>query len=167
MRFKQKFGLGAFLCLSVLMVITAVVRVSALRMRVLVLGMPIVAIDMVWKHFWQQVEASIAILAISFTAFRSFFVVDASRYHGAPQAKLPYSTRQRIWNRKRCATSKTESGAGELPSIPSATMTGLRTFIGDVREGGAAKNTTSVISKVDESSSINRLEVIESIREEA
>ncbi|KAI9794619.1 MAG: hypothetical protein M1816_004506 [Peltula sp. TS41687] len=172
MKRKQKFGLGAFLCLSVLMVITAIVRVSALRTRVVILGLSMDAIDMTWKHFWQQAEASIAVATISFTAFRSFFVADASRYRRAPPAKPSYSFRQRIWNRKRSTTSQTESGAGRLPSIPSATITGLRTFIsggGGFGAGGGAgggiKTMTSVVSKVDGPASISQSE-IESTQEE-
>ncbi len=155
MKPKQKFGLGFFLCLSVFMMMVAIVRISALRTKApLAPGMTIDAIDPTWKLFWQQTEASIAVLMVSFTAFRSFFVTDTSRYPrervppaagpagspvGAAKQNQWYSSPRRVWgNRKRDNSDDTDttlqgSDKNGFPSIPRATMTGIRTFI---RGGG-------------------------------
>lgn len=118
---RQKFGLGTTLCLSVVMIIIAVIRISGIRLE----GGEV---DIVWLAFWQQQECSIAIIMVSLTAFRSLFVADA-------QARRPRYTpstwRERmVWNRHhRDSRSSAKGAMGELPQIPSATMTGLRTMI--------------------------------------
>ncbi|KAI9831875.1 MAG: hypothetical protein M1826_002907 [Phylliscum demangeonii] len=169
MKTNQKLGLGVFLCLSVFMMITAVVRISALHMTVVVLGRPITAIDVTWKLFWQQMEASLAVLMVSLTALRSIFVSDG--YHGGGHARqrptppkmspVGSSRQQRYWpSRKKYASSdgsdSTDGDAGPLPSIPSATITGLRTFIRGGRGGGAAgiTKTTTLRSEVYEEKTI-------------
>ncbi|KAI9833207.1 MAG: hypothetical protein M1826_000120 [Phylliscum demangeonii] len=129
---RQKFGLGVFLCLSVFMMMTAVVRISALQNTS--------------SFFWQQMEACLAVLMVSLTALRSIFVSDNYRGGGHARARpirhrmSPADlSRQRFWpSRKKLASSDGADGdAGGLPSIPSATITGLRTFIrGDCADRG-------------------------------
>ena len=68
---KQKFGLAAFLCLSIFMIVVAAIRVSGFHYE----G----TWDNTWIFFWQQIEASVAVAMISVTAFRSAFVADGSR----------------------------------------------------------------------------------------
>ncbi|KAI9792801.1 MAG: hypothetical protein M1816_001533 [Peltula sp. TS41687] len=136
MKLKQKLGLGLFLCLSIFMVITAIVRISALRHTTHALGAAIDAIDVTWKLFWQQVEACIAVLMVSFTAFRSIFMAESSKNRDK-EAKPWYSTRQRILRLRRKAASD-EQSENSLPAIPGATLTGMRTFI----RGGQDTSTT-------------------------
>jgi hypothetical protein len=63
MRLRQKVAVGSFLFLSLVMIAMALVRVSK---------MPgVVAIDTPYEIFWQYMEASIAILMASLTAFRT------------------------------------------------------------------------------------------------
>ena len=64
---RQKLGIGAFLCLSVVMIIVAIIKASGIRTSA-------DSFNLVWELFWQQVEACAAILMVSFTAFRSFFL---------------------------------------------------------------------------------------------
>lgn len=127
MKLNQKFGLGIFLCLSIFMIITAIIRISAISTLAHAFGVTIEALDPTWRGFWQQVEACIAVLMVSFTAFRSIFIAESSRNRNKG-AKAWYASRQRILNLQRKIASE-EQGNNGLPSIPSPTLTGLRTFI--------------------------------------
>ncbi|KAI9829711.1 MAG: hypothetical protein M1826_005454 [Phylliscum demangeonii] len=149
---RQKFGIGLFLCLSVFMMMTAVVRISAVQKHVVVLGMPLTAVNFTWRFFWQQMEACVAVLMVSLTALRSIFVLDHSRSgahvraHPTRRKMLRADVcRQRFWpSRKDYASSESSNGDdGSLPAIPSATITGLRTFI----RGGGRGRTTAAITK--------------------
>ncbi|KAL9593119.1 MAG: hypothetical protein Q9219_007672 [cf. Caloplaca sp. 3 TL-2023] len=64
---RQKLGIGAFLCLSVVMIIIAIVKASGIRT-------PVRSFDLIWETFWHHIEACTAILMVSVTAFRSVFV---------------------------------------------------------------------------------------------
>ena len=64
---SQKSALALFLCLSVVMVIVAIVRISLFR-----LGDG--EVDIVWLAFWQQQESSVAVIVSSLSAFRQLFV---------------------------------------------------------------------------------------------
>ena len=64
---RQKLGIGAFLCLSVVNIILAIIAVSANRTSV-------DSFNLVWTIFWKYVEACAAVLMVSFTAFRSIFL---------------------------------------------------------------------------------------------
>lgn len=65
-RLRQKLGIGALLCLSVVMIIIAIVKASGIRT-------PSDSFDILWELFWQQIEACVAVLMVSITAFRSLF----------------------------------------------------------------------------------------------
>lgn len=69
---RQKLGIGAFLCLSIVMVIVAIIKASGIRTSV-------DSFDLVWEVFWQQIEACTAVLMVSFTAFRSVFISNKSK----------------------------------------------------------------------------------------
>ncbi|KAI9833210.1 MAG: hypothetical protein M1826_000123 [Phylliscum demangeonii] len=156
MKTRQKFGLGVFLCLSVFMMMIAVVRVSVQHRHVVVLGMPLTAVDFTWNLFWLQTEACLAVLMVSLTALRSIFVSDNYRGGGHARARpiRPHMSpatlsRQRFWpSRKKLASSDgADSDARGLPSIPSATITGLRTFIrGDCSDHADRGGTTPGIT---------------------
>ena len=64
---RQKLGIGAFLCLSVVMIIVAIIRASGIRTSA-------DSFNLVWELFWQQVEACAAVLMVSLIAFRSIFL---------------------------------------------------------------------------------------------
>ena len=120
---RQKIGMGIFLCLNALQGIVAIIRMAGIKSRF--------GLDHTWNDFWQQLEVSTAISMISLSAFRSFFISERSR---ARQRRNRY---QRYYSYRMKASSGSssqpiQSGAtddGPLPPIPSATMTGLRTFI--------------------------------------
>lgn len=122
---RQKLGLGITLCLSIMMIIIAIIRISAVRIGH-------TGLDMVWGLFWNQMEACTALIMVSFSAFRSFFVARESRVRDD-------QNRQRFWymdkkDRLRSAWRRRQMQSGseemdELPDIPRATLTGMRTFV--------------------------------------
>ena len=119
---RQKFVLGVFLSLNLFMAIVASVSVSGLRFR----G----TFDEVWLWFWQQIEACIAVTMISITAFRSVFVASESPRARRERAKKPwYSNTVAAIRRSKNQRGSDEEAIQGLPSIPSATLTGMRTFI--------------------------------------
>lgn len=58
--------------LSVFMIIIAIIRAAGLKSSV---G----SFDLVWAIFWAHVESCVAVIMISFTAFRAIFVSDKPR----------------------------------------------------------------------------------------
>lgn len=123
-KMRQKLGLAAFLCLSIFMIIIAIIRISGFIYHN--------AFDEGWVYLWQQIEACVSVSTISLTAFRSMFVANASRRDReiSPWQKSPGTS----W-RRRYKKSATSSQGRELDnlSIPSATLTGMRTVIGGPR----------------------------------
>ena len=131
--FRQKLVLGATLCLSIVMTMIAIIRISVIR------GPK--SLDIVWGDFWNQTEACTALIIVSFSAFRSFFVARESREREA-------QNRQRFWymnkkDRLRSAWRRRQFRSGsekmdELPDIPRATLTGMHTFMnrGKTKIGG-------------------------------
>lgn len=119
MGLSRKLGLGAFLCLSVTMALIALVRVGGYRIQ----G----KIDATWQLFWQYIEACIAIIMGSATAFRTLFVGGNSRK--APDKKLSYSVRQRLMRKTPPKDDCEDTNGRHLPTVPSATLSGLRTFV--------------------------------------
>lgn len=120
---SQKFGIGAFLCLSVAMILAAITRAAGYRFN----GV----IDLTWEIFWQYTEAGIAVIMGSLTALRTLFIQGSLRV--SDEKRLSYSMRQRLLQqvRKPHNTGSKDSEQGYLPAIPSATLTGVRTFIHD------------------------------------
>ena len=127
MKSTQKLGLGIFLCLSMVMGLIALIRMSVYRRH----GNQI---DVTWHVCWLFLEACVATIMASITAFRALFVRGGSK---GPDAKAQnrlqfYSFRDRVL---RKLTRSDKSGSWEemdqeqLPKIPSATLTGIRTMI--------------------------------------
>lgn len=104
------------------MIIVAIIRVSGLHDR------KANAIDLVWEYHWQWVEVCIAILMVSVTAFRSFFIQHSGRNQSPPKRPW-YSGIKAAVAKYSYTSSGIEPPDRELPTIPGATMTGMRTFI--------------------------------------
>ncbi len=116
------------------MAITASIRVSGLKFR----G----TFDVVWLFLWQQIEACVAVTMLSLTAFRSAFVASASARVQRESPNTPwYSSTVEAIKRNRALRRHDEESSQGLPQIPSATLTGLRTFI-----RGEQDTTTSSLS---------------------
>lgn len=99
------------------MVIVTIVRVCGLRNGS--------NLDPVWDFYWQVVESSIAIIMVSLTAFRSFFVQERIR---RSQAKRSWYHGVKKMLSSRSAEVSEESAHG-LPPIARGHLTGLRTII--------------------------------------
>ncbi len=138
-RASQKAALLVFLCLSLVMVIFSITRVSKIR------GAS--GVDVPWVFFWQFMEASIAVLMGSLTVFRTLLIAEGNKRRAAaapvsppgggllkgdgsprhPRSYYALGHRVRLLvGRKKEVDDDLEEG---LPEIPGALMTGLRTFI--------------------------------------
>ena len=113
-----KVLLGFSLCLSFVMVIVTIVRVSGLRNGS--------NLDPVWDFYWQVVESCIAITMVSLTAFRSFFVQERIRRTPIPKRSW-YQGVKTVFVSK--SSTRSDEEARELPPIPRGRMTGLMTLI--------------------------------------
>lgn len=102
------------------MIIIAIVRISIMRVDPNNL-------DGQWLSFWLNMEADAAVITVSITAFRSMLGVKASKAR-EKQDRSWYSYRLRFRSRKAKNREK-ESRMDQFPSIPGATLTGIRTFI--------------------------------------
>lgn len=140
-KLSQKVAIGTTLCLSVAMVITCIVQISSIRTST-------DAIDISWEIFWQLVEACIAVLMVSLTALRSFFVGHVSRVRPAS----PWSSGQaKRWLKRRVVKNSRSSSGSDgvnrgLPEIPRATLTGMRTLIRGSMSESMLWSRTSVAS---------------------
>lgn len=120
---RRKFLLGLFMCLSVVMIGVVITKSAGIHVP----GQR--TIDIVWQVYWQFMECCLAIIMACLTAFRSIYV----------QHVRNQSSSRRSWypGIKVLLTAKSarKSPNIELPPIPRATLTGMRTFIeGDRRE---------------------------------
>lgn len=133
---RQKLIIGIFLSLNLFMTFTAAVRVSGLNDQ----G----KFDLIWLYVWQHIEACVAVMMISLTAFRSVFI--GSQSSGAqrePANKPWYSSTVAAIRRKRALDQTDEETTLGLPTVPSATLTGMRTFIQGGRRTGIGIHTTN------------------------
>ena len=140
-KLQQKFALGIFLSLSLVMVVIAIIRVAKIH--------NLEGVDLQWEIFWQYMEGAIAILMASITAFRTVFVSQGRRE--LERLRRPsYSVMERLkWRRNRAASNRLE-GRG-LPEVPGATLTGMRTFIRrNNRSEGVTTPVQSEIGTLDE-----------------
>ena len=139
---RQKFVLGAFLCLSLVMIIVALTRISAYRLR----GV----IDLTWQIFWQHMEGCVAMIMASITAFRTAFITVDSRREKVKHQGPSYSMRQRLKAKlmfNRSDEANGSAGQENLPAVPQATLTGMRTFIR--KNNRSAGGTTAIWSEHD------------------
>lgn len=133
---RQKIGLLLSLCLSVVMIIIGLVRCSLIPRVNAVQDVP-------YESFLLQLEGSIAVLMASVSVFRSLFASESSRA-ARKKPNMRWTARGIPWRREKRSPGESVLETNGLPSIPSATMTGLRTFI----RGGPKP--TSLRSEFDE-----------------
>ena len=107
---NQKLALGGSLCLSICMILIAIIRISGLRAGN--------SIDVAWEIFWQFMEACIAVLMVSLTAFRSLFVLhDRGNGHPGYRYRKSWSSLRKVWSWKKGSAYSTETGI-DFPSRP-------------------------------------------------
>lgn len=120
---RQKLGLALVLCLSIVMVIIAIVRIAGIR-----LGGG--NVDIVWLAFWMQQECSVAVIMVSCSAFRSFFV--ASTANSPAPEHSPNSWKRKLLQRRPSPDRDDLESANGLPQIPRPTLTGMRSAIRNI-----------------------------------
>ena len=115
--------LGAFLCLSICMIVFAIIRVAGVIIQHKL-------IDVQWEVFWGAVEADVAVIVVSITAFRSLLGMKNSQNRDQKQQRAWYTYRQKqsFW-RKKSTEEEGPDTMKQLPKIPRATITGVRTYI--------------------------------------
>ncbi|MCJ1464989.1 hypothetical protein MMC07_003604 [Pseudocyphellaria aurata] len=119
---RQKIILGATLCLSIVMVLTAIVRISAI-----LIGKD--QVDMVWANFWQIIENCLAVMVVCLSAFRSVFVGTQARAKRLRNKQWYEFEKHSQMTRKRKNWMDIETEEiRALPKIPRPTMMGLKTF---------------------------------------
>lgn len=97
---KQKFIVGPFLSLSLVMIIFSSIRVSKIREQV----------DVVWLAFWQYLEAGIAITITSVTTMRTVFTARRA-------AKKTHESNSRLY---ASATHKSKASARVMETFGDA-----------------------------------------------
>ena len=112
---RQKISLSAFLIMNVWLIIIAIVRVSLFKRGN--------TFDLTWTLFFQFLEPNVAIVAACFTAFRSIFVNSSIKVRKPDRP--PYSLRRRLFR----SHPPNHQPLDDLPTIPGATLTGVRTQI--------------------------------------
>ncbi|KAJ5915609.1 hypothetical protein N7466_011542 [Penicillium verhagenii] len=128
MDLMTKIGVSCFVCLSVFMCACAITRAAGTYYQ----G----ALNYPWQDFWLHAEGCIAVMMASITAYRSTLIGSNDVSHRfriyLDKIKHPFSWRQRASaeNTNTGGEPKTQTNRFNLPRIPNATMTGLRTWFG-------------------------------------
>ena len=118
---RQKLGIGFFLCLSSLMVVIEVVRISGVYTHDF----------QIWADFWIQIEGCTAVLTVSLAAFRTLFISDHSS-GGKEKENTGWSPSfQRLLKPRKGQTVEGHDEAKVLITFPHGTMTSMRNFIGE------------------------------------
>lgn len=128
MKLKQKLAVGVSLSLSVVMVMASITRYAGYKLRV-------DSVDATWLICWVYLEASIAIIMASTTAFRTLFARRGQDPRGIEEGhklhKL-YQIRKRLLRKTDWEVTDRE----DLPKIPSATLTGMDAIIYNIGRSG-------------------------------
>ncbi|CAF9917339.1 MAG: hypothetical protein HETSPECPRED_003214 [Heterodermia speciosa] len=116
---QRKLALGTILCLSVFTMIICIVRISGGNTTN---GQ----VDSAWVIFWLQVEAAVAVIIVSVTAYRMLFIAETQQYRDSPPQQIETAaSRARFWNR----TDRTTTRSNGLPSIPAPTLSKVRSWV--------------------------------------
>lgn len=121
------------------MAVVAIIRIAGLRVES-ASGQS--RFDHVWLPLWLQIEASIAICLVSLTAFRQLFVSYGRKRNREPAKSRDSSKSGKLGCQRR---KPKEGGFGQLPTIPSATLSGMRTLI----QGGQRTDTAGASDEED------------------
>ena len=104
------------------MIIIAIVRISGYVVYN--------SFDIVWTIFWYQAEGAVAIIMVSLTAFRSILGIKILKAQEKKKLKRSWrSHHPQLLPRYFKKETQDESKTQQLPSIPGAALTGMRTFI--------------------------------------
>ena len=170
----QKIGVCIFLCLSIVMIAIAIIRITGSDSPILV--------DNTWISFWLYLEACTAIIMGSMTAFRSLFTQRVTQPFPAniAQKQTPsggYSlSRGRLLGMVKpdnrtgaisahtdmCGSGWEEVSCGEefLPHAPQRAHTGIKTYIYH-KDARSEEATTATAKMPMRSQSCSRVDVDE------
>ena len=102
---RKKFALGAIMCLSVFMIVCAIVRVSAAN---IVGGQ----VDVIWVLLWLEIEACVAVVVVSVSAFRTLFASRRTHDDSFEEQRLNEKPTRRMHY----------ENIGSIPSYPGRTL---------------------------------------------
>ena len=111
---RRKLALGGILCLSVCTMIISIIKVAGGNTTD---G----GVDTSWVLFWYEIEAAVAIIVVSVSAFRALFIAHQAMKYRSPAEN---GSSWNIWSRKSKG-SKSE----ELPVPPAQVLGGVSTHI--------------------------------------
>ena len=132
---RRKLALGGILCLSIFMIVIAIIRIS---LGNLAGGQ----VDAAWVIFWLHMEASVAVLVNSVSAFRALFVAaKSSKYDEkgngllgsfssgrlASKARLLWPSK---WSRHSQKSDSSPDVSRRDPTFPGTSHSGFKTHIG-------------------------------------
>lgn len=139
MALLNKIGFGVFLCLSLFMLACSITRAAGTYYKS--------TLDVPWQVFFLHAEACIGILMASITVYRSVLIGTAkpsSKLRRFLDRLIQMRTSERLTEQQpRTITGRV--GWFLLSKIPSATLTGLATLLGDP-ERGAEKTASTMQS---------------------
>ena len=138
---RRKIALGAVLCLSIFMIIVSLVKVAS----VYTLGTHL--IDLPWVQYWGEVEACVAVIMVSLSAFRSLFVANDRQRQERRERKR--EDERRLAGSSSGAVKQTPSGGSMPPRLPTNILgSALRTFRwGSVVSSGERSQNTMMTEK--------------------
>ena len=164
--FKQKFWLSVSLCLTVVMIIFTIVRVSGVLT-------PSGKLDTLWDDFWNIISAEVGLIMTSATAFRVLYSSKTSTEGHKRASILDKSwistfirSSERMIIRAVQPRSRNSHGSAklydltgdldlsehrkdlprvELCTLPRAHMTGLRTAVGNAGRTHVSTSTESIM----------------------
>ncbi|KAF2731390.1 hypothetical protein EJ04DRAFT_12906 [Polyplosphaeria fusca] len=113
-----RWSVASFLCLSIFMVICSIIRLAGLKAP----GAP--RPDMTWRTYWQQAEGCIAVMAGSVTALRMLFIPTSNT-----QVRQSRGLFAKLNDKISSQSHKERHPRIQLPTLPSATFSGMRKFI--------------------------------------
>jgi hypothetical protein len=105
------------------MIATTIIRLSGLINKGVV--------DALWTSYWNVISAEVGIFMAAAIAFRSLFVANSkSKAPQDPPKRYFGDSFLRVFHRKKSSTwDESQADATELPRIPRAQLTGMRSFI--------------------------------------
>lgn len=133
MKPSQKIGVGAFLCLSISMILMAIIRAAGMHFH----G----KFDNTWIFIWQQLEACVAVMMLSLTAFRSVFVAAKPNPNDKRAKAWVPSTRRLLGRHKKPGFD--DSNPLDNLAIPNPTLTGFTRILDSSHARSSAEDTVT------------------------
>ena len=168
LKWSKKAAIAATLCLTVLVVIITIIRIATIVHQD--------KIDPIWGVYWHIIAAEVGVIMAACMTFRVFFVArnkpgsphssrSAHWYHQSRDFFCRYLSSSR-WRRRQGPVSRSTADSStlcdkchdgrsgrqgqDLPSVPRAHMTGMRTFIDEQGRTVCASPTLQSFAEAEE-----------------